>query len=282
MDDIDLIKKALNGEKRAFETLICKYQDMVYDLAYHRLGQFADAQDVAQDVFLHAYQRLNDLREPDRFAGWLRGITNNLCKQHLRRKRTLYFTVLEDEKQLPSKNASPEDQAISRDTRQSVHSLLQKLSDKNRQVITLHYLKDLSDETIGQMLDLSPGTVRVRLHRAKQQLKTEMIDMVKDAFENNRLDTDFSERVMKRIGIVGAHAGDKNGSVWFSTEDNERFVIRMPNNDVWPIARGPKLSLKRKSTSYMVTTNEKDLNPIPTKQPPDFVKAILDEFNLTV
>ena len=82
MDDAQLVKMAVEGDARAFEALVGKYQGIVYGYAYHNTGSFADAQDLAQDVLLQAYRKLEDLKDPSRFAGWLRGYASYIHMVH--------------------------------------------------------------------------------------------------------------------------------------------------------------------------------------------------------
>jgi RNA polymerase sigma-70 factor (ECF subfamily) len=78
-EDIDLVERSLQGERDAFEDLVRKYQDAVYGLAFHLTGNFADAQDIAQQAFVTAYLKLPQLKDPGRFASWLKRITVNEC-----------------------------------------------------------------------------------------------------------------------------------------------------------------------------------------------------------
>jgi len=85
--DGTLISRILEGDSGAYDILVRKYQGAVFGLAYHLVGNREDAEDLAQEAFLQAYLHLNQLKERDKFASWLRQITANLCRMWLRQKR---------------------------------------------------------------------------------------------------------------------------------------------------------------------------------------------------
>ncbi len=85
-EDRQIIHKCLNGDTAMFGFLVDKYKEGVYALAYSRLHNFHDAQDIAQEAFIKAYRKLHTLRHWDNFALWLSAITNNLCKNFIRSK----------------------------------------------------------------------------------------------------------------------------------------------------------------------------------------------------
>ena len=82
-----LITQILGGNRQAFEVLIRHYQKLVYGFAFQRTKNFADAEDLTQEAFLQTYQNLHTLREPEKFAGWMRGITFHLCDRWLKERR---------------------------------------------------------------------------------------------------------------------------------------------------------------------------------------------------
>ena len=82
-----LVRKTLSGDKDAFSKLVEKYSSAVYGQAYHLVGNFADAQDLAQEAFITAYLKIHQLKDYTRFAHWLRTITVNTCKMWLRKRR---------------------------------------------------------------------------------------------------------------------------------------------------------------------------------------------------
>ena len=86
-NDVELIQRVLSGDDTAFSTLVRKYQKSVHALAWRKLGDFHIAEDITQDTFLKAYQRLSTLKEPQRFSSWLYVIAANGCKAWLRKKR---------------------------------------------------------------------------------------------------------------------------------------------------------------------------------------------------
>lgn len=83
-EDGYLIHKCLSGESEAFGFLVAKYKEAVYALAYSKLRNFHDAEDIAQEVFIKAYRKLHTLKRSDSFSAWLYAITSNLCKDWIR------------------------------------------------------------------------------------------------------------------------------------------------------------------------------------------------------
>ena len=97
VEDAQLVQHVREGNPAAFETLVRRHQEAVYSYVYHRLGSCADAQDVTQEVFLAAYQTLDRLEQPDRFAAWLRGIAVNHCRRHWQRGSPLVWAAVDGE-----------------------------------------------------------------------------------------------------------------------------------------------------------------------------------------
>ena len=89
-----LVELALEGDEKAFGQLVKIYQNAVYATAFQIVGDFADAQDITQEVFVEAYIKLHQLRSPDRFAGWLRSVTMNTCRMWIRNRKSLPDIVI--------------------------------------------------------------------------------------------------------------------------------------------------------------------------------------------
>jgi RNA polymerase sigma-70 factor (ECF subfamily) len=192
-----LVKRAVNGDKDAFCALVVKYQHAVYGLAFHYLKNFADAEDVAQEVFLEAYRRLGTLRHPEKFAFWLNGITVNLCKMWLRRQRG---TVSIDEIGHTTgdfRSPAPDEAYEQHELSERVMEAIAQLPEPNRIVLTLQYIDGLSYQEISDFLGVPIGTVRSRLHRAKQTLKKELVDMVAQDFREHELEPEFTQRLVR-------------------------------------------------------------------------------------
>jgi len=88
-EDDFLIARTLDGEREAFGELIKKYQGVIFGLAFHFVKNYADAEDLAQEAFLKAYQKLEQLKAQEKFSSWLRQITANLCRNFMQRKNDL-------------------------------------------------------------------------------------------------------------------------------------------------------------------------------------------------
>jgi RNA polymerase sigma-70 factor (ECF subfamily) len=199
-----LIERTLHGDKDAFCVLVSEYQNAVYGLAFHYLRNFADAQDVAQDVFLEAYRRLGTLQHPEKFASWLYSITANLCKMWLRRQRETVSIdeITQKEAYNLFKNAqmqTPDYVCEQQELHEQVMEAIAQLPEPNRIVVTLCYIDGLSYKEISDFLDVPTGTVKSRLHRAKQILKKELVDMVAQDFKEHKLDQSFTDKIRRQV-----------------------------------------------------------------------------------
>ena len=206
-EDGYLIHKCLNGEKEAFGFLVDKYKASVHAFAYSQLWNFHDAEDIAQEVFLQAFRKLHTLRRWDSFLAWLYVITSNLCKKFIRQQskqpdREFVEDIEPAILERPSVNSYQEEQAF-----ESLYEALASLPEMYRQVLTLYYLGGMSSEGVARFLGTSPSNVRQRLSRARSKLKKEVLDMMSETYDQQKLQPSFTFRIVemvKRIKIQSA------------------------------------------------------------------------------
>ena len=203
-DDVQLIQRVLDGDDTAFSALVKKYQRSVHALAWRKVGDFHIAEDITQDAFLKAYQRLSTLKEPQSFASWLYVITANQCKAWLRKKRT-WIQSLEETSSAQLERATysghiiaENEQMTEEAQREVVKKLLEKLQESDRTVITLYYLGGMTYEEISNFLGVSVGAIKSRLHRARQRLKKEE-PMIREALGNFQITPNLTENIMREI-----------------------------------------------------------------------------------
>ena len=176
-DDVVLIQRILAGDETAFSSLVRKYQKQVHTLAWGKIRDFHIAEDITQETFLQAYQKLETLEDPTRFPRWLYVIADRLCIAWLR-KNQRQTEPLEDadfsgiETEAYSRFVATEHAEIFGEARRDlVEKLLAKLKGNNRTVITLHYLEGMTYAEIVDFLGVPENTIRSRLRRAREQLK---------------------------------------------------------------------------------------------------------------
>ena len=176
-NDTELIQRILDGDQNAFANLIRKYQKQIHTLAWRKIGDFQIAEDIVQETFLQVYQKLETLEDPTQFTRWLYQIANRFCIARIR-KNSIQTQSLEEtdiseiETEAYSQYVAAEHAKTTADAqRDLVEKLLEKLKEKDREVITLHYFEEMSSPEIGELLGVPENTIKSRLHRAKQQLK---------------------------------------------------------------------------------------------------------------
>lgn len=179
------VERARRGDRAAFGLLVEKHTPMLQRLIARKIGQVDETHDLAQEAWLQAYLNLERLREPARFAGWLYGIALNVARmwqrQHRRAPpRWLALKDIEGFEQIDvrSNGFSVEEEIAARETQRMVLAAVEQLSGINREAVRLFYLYDLSYEEIAARLQVPIKTVKSRLHKARQQLKTHLQSQV--------------------------------------------------------------------------------------------------------
>ena len=176
--DAWLVQRVVGGDMDAFTHLVTRYRGLVNSIAYHYLSHYEDAQDVAQEAFVQAYLRLSTLREPDKFASWLRRATMNLCAERLRKRGLRYLSLdalPEETVAATCANLRTESETLA--TRMFIQQALSCLSPPSGLTVTLHYMGGYSQEEVAQILEIPINTVRSRLQAAKRKLREEINTM---------------------------------------------------------------------------------------------------------
>ena len=203
--DAQLVKEVLDGKTDSFGVLVRRYQGAVYGLAYYMIKSLEDAEDLAQEAFLQAYLELNQLREPSRFAGWLRRITANICNMWLRSHRIDHISLdsAREDRNMELISAKDELDPAREVERQelceTVLEAINSLSEKNRLAVTLFYMDGLSYRQISEFLEVPVTTIESRLHKARKKLKAEVMQMIEQDFNKNKPGSEFANKIVEGI-----------------------------------------------------------------------------------
>lgn len=203
-DDAKWVERILAGDADAFTTLVKKYEKQIHAFVWRRVRDYHAAEEITQDTFLRAYEKLGTLRDPNRFSGWLYMIATRRFLTWFGEKRipmqsleamsnaeveALFYTqyMLEQTEKLATEKQ-----------RGVVQYLLQKLPTHERTAVVLHYLSEMTCEEIGDFLDISPSTIKSRLHRARKRLKKEET-VVRETLGGIQHSDDLMEDIMNWI-----------------------------------------------------------------------------------
>jgi RNA polymerase sigma-70 factor (ECF subfamily) len=166
--DAARVRACLAGDPHAFAALVGQYEKPVYNVALRMLRNPEDARDIAQSVFLKAWQNLPNYDPQYKFYSWIYRMAINESLNVLR-SRARTDGPVDDE--FPSDDPGPEDALSDDRSRQDVLAAVQRLKPEHRAVIVLHYFADLAYEDVGEVLGLDAKTVKSRLYTARQVLK---------------------------------------------------------------------------------------------------------------
>ena len=176
--ELTIIRRVQHGDTEAFSVLVAAYEKNVFNVALQMTGNREDAQDMAQEAFLKAYNSLPSFRGDSKFSSWLYRIVSNVCldfKRRQSRRPSSSLTVEDDEGEtlqldIADESQSPEALLERKLTRDAVRRGLQELPDEQRQILLLREIQGLSYEEIAEAMDLEPGTVKSRIFRARKKL----------------------------------------------------------------------------------------------------------------
>lgn len=182
-EDHDIVSSCRKGDIDVFEALVVKYQKKMLNVAYRMTGSYEDACEIVQDAFVSAYRGLKGFEGKSRFSTWLCSIVMNLSRNRLKqlKTRSLYEGLSMDDPvpadegslrpELASGDPPVDEQAEKREMQQKVQGCIEALDEEYREVVVLRDIQGFSYDEIGDMLNLSEGTVKSRLFRARAALK---------------------------------------------------------------------------------------------------------------
>lgn len=183
LTDQDVVARVISGEKGLYEILMRRYNQRLYRIVRSYVTDGADVQDVLQDTYVKAYEKLFQYRREAAFPTWLIRIGINEALQHLKRKRSSGRHIDRDTRseglvQFPDTNMSdPEARAIQREDRALLERAIDSLPQPYRVVHMLREVEGLSVAEVAGALDISEGNVKVRMHRAKVLLKEALFEL---------------------------------------------------------------------------------------------------------
>lgn len=188
-EDLALVERIQNGELEAYKTLVERYQKRILSVAFGVLGNYEDAEDVAQDALIKAYKSISKFRGQSSFYTWVYRIAINLCID-LKRKRYRHVeTGIAEEEVIDAirgaegdaymgKISGPEERFKQDELRKKLLHALSTLSDEHRTVIVLREIDGLSYEEMSESIQCSKGTVMSRLFHARKKLQALLVDYV--------------------------------------------------------------------------------------------------------
>ena len=167
----ELVRLAQAGDRVAFGDLVTRFQGAVIAAALTKLRDAGEAQELAQEVFVHAMRKLPQLRDPRCFAGWLRRITARMAINRLTRRGPIRGADTGLLEAVPAMTAGPLDNLLRAEQRTAVQAGLRRLKPLDRQALEAFYLRGRSLKRIARELAVPVGTVKRRLHVARRRLK---------------------------------------------------------------------------------------------------------------
>ena len=173
-----LVRLAQAGDAGAFGHLFERFQAVVQAIAFQRLGNHAEAQELTQDVFIRAMEKLNQLRVPEAFVGWLRQITVRMAINRAVRRDPCSPVEPETLAGTLEADASPLDDVLRCERRSQVRDCLRRLGDTDRRTLESHYFEGRSLKEMADQFDAPIGTIKRRLHVARKRLAEEVEETV--------------------------------------------------------------------------------------------------------
>lgn len=174
-----LLRMAKSGDVEAFEQLIEGYQRKIFNIAFRMLGNYDDAWDMAQEVFIRMYKSISSFKEQSSLSTWIYRITTNVCLDELRKRKNRKITYIDEEirlddgdvkRQMENEGPSPEDYAETNEIKKVVRDAILQLPEEYRIIIVLRDIQGFSYEEIAAILKCPEGTVKSRISRARHAL----------------------------------------------------------------------------------------------------------------
>lgn len=208
-NDSSLVMYSLGGDRDAFCQIVTRYQNLLCSLAYSAVGDIKHSEDVAQEVFVEAWKKLDTLHDPEKLKAWLCGILRFKVSRFRRKEQKAPTKGAEevDESTLAESESTELEQAA---IEKQQHALLWKVLDEiditYREPLILFYREQQSIELVAEELDLSKDTVKQRLSRGRKLLKSAMSSFVEEGLKSSAPSVAFTTVVMSVISTIAPPA----------------------------------------------------------------------------
>jgi RNA polymerase sigma-70 factor, ECF subfamily len=187
LDDVSLVEKIQEGHKAAFVVLLERWQHKVYTQCYQQLHNSLLAEEATQEIFIKVYKGLDNFQYKAKFSTWLFRIVVNHCtnvrEYQYRRKKELHEplegTNLDFPREIESKGLGPQKSLEKQELKDMIHQSLAQLTDQQRDILILRDIQEFSYDEIAQILDITVGTVKSRVHRAREALKPILLRLMR-------------------------------------------------------------------------------------------------------
>ena len=175
-----LVERARSGDIEAFEKLIEGCQKKVFNIAFRMIGNYDDANELAQEVFLKAFRSIKKFKGDSLFSTWIYKVTANVCLDEIRRRKNKRVFSLDEEveygdgdlkRQIPDNAPTPDVEVEINEIKKVVNKSIQELPNDYKSIIILRDIQGLSYDEISKIFDCPEGTVKSRINRARQALK---------------------------------------------------------------------------------------------------------------
>jgi RNA polymerase sigma-70 factor (ECF subfamily) len=170
----ELVERARAGDRAAYGELVERFQPTVYALALARLRNPVEAQELAQEVFVHGMTKLAQLRDAQCFAGWLRQITVRMAINHLTRRGPVRASDPEVLESAKTDRSDPLDEMVRAEEREELYGGLERLKPLDRATLVAFYLRGRSLQEMSREFETPVGTIKRRLHVARNRLRQQM------------------------------------------------------------------------------------------------------------
>lgn len=176
-----IVKRVQLGDAMAFAELVELYKDKIYNLSYRMLGNAHDAEEAAQETFLRVYANIKKYDARHKFSTWIYRIGTNCSIDRLRKKKfdASLDAPLDQEEDgadlysiVPNRDRAPDELIVHKETRLLLQEAIERLPNTYRAVIVLKYIEDLSLQEISEILELPVSTIKTRLHRGREALRS--------------------------------------------------------------------------------------------------------------
>lgn len=183
-ENMELINKAKKGDLLSFEKLIIEHEKIVYNVALRMMSDKDDAYDMSQEAFIKAFRNIGNFNEQSTFSTWIYRITVNTCIDEMRKRKNKNTISIDEklegdensfQKEIRDTGETPEDIILRKEKDKEIIEALDNLSEEHKIVIVLREIQGFSYEEIAESTDLSLGTVKSRISRARNQLKLEIL-----------------------------------------------------------------------------------------------------------